>query len=220
MGRWEPDAPGRLQLAAMELYGQRGFEQTTVAEIAARAGVTERTFFRHFADKREVFFHGTGSFERLWTDTVAAAPADATPLEAGVAALDAASQLLDGRRELAAARQRILDANPELSERELAKLGRVRDGLTAALRERGAEPLQAALIAATVQSVFHVAFERWVYGDDPRELPAVAADALRETGELLQCSGLGPAPASRPARSAQPTEPPSTSRPRPYSNVT
>ena len=61
MGRWEPDARGRLVKAAMELYGERGFEQTTVAEIAERAGLTERTFFRHFADKREVLFAGAGA---------------------------------------------------------------------------------------------------------------------------------------------------------------
>jgi AcrR family transcriptional regulator len=190
MGRWEPDAPGRLQRAAMELFGERGYEQTTVAEIAARAGVTERTFFRHFADKREVFFHGTKEFEQLWAASADAAPEEATPIDAALAALDAATGLLGGRRELAGWRQSILEANPELGERELAKLARVRHNLTAALHRRGADDAAAALIAGVTLAVFHVAFERWVHGEDDRELPVVARDALREVGTLMACPAL------------------------------
>src|ERR1700728_2373409 len=90
MSRWEPNARGRLEQAAMELYGERGFEQTTVAEIAARAGLTERTFFRHFADKREVLFAGADALRELLVDTVAKAPASATPIDAAAAGLQAA----------------------------------------------------------------------------------------------------------------------------------
>ena len=79
MTRWEPGAPERLAQAALELYAERGFEQTTVAEIAKRAGLTERTFFRHFTDKREVLFAGQDDFQRLFVTEVEAAPADATP---------------------------------------------------------------------------------------------------------------------------------------------
>ena len=79
MGRWEPDARGRLRRAAMELYAERGFEQATVAEIAGRAGLTERTFFRHFADKREVLFAGSEDLEQLMVDAVERAPAAAPP---------------------------------------------------------------------------------------------------------------------------------------------
>ena len=74
MGRWEPNARGRLEQAAMELYLERGFDQTTVAEIAERAGLTERTFFRHFADKREVLFAGAGALQELLVSAVAGAP--------------------------------------------------------------------------------------------------------------------------------------------------
>ena len=81
MGRWEPDARGRLMQAALELYGERGFEQTTVAEIAQRAGLTERTFFRHFADKREVLFSGEVD------DLVLSALADARPSAAPIDAI-------------------------------------------------------------------------------------------------------------------------------------
>ena len=110
MGRWEPDARGRLEQAALELYGERGFEQTTVAEIAERAGLTERTFFRHFADKREVLFGGAGVLEELLVSTVADAPESAAPIDAVAAALEAAGAVLQERRELA--RQRARQSSP------------------------------------------------------------------------------------------------------------
>ena len=90
MGRWEPNARGRLEQAAMELFIERGFEQTTVAEIAERAGLTERTFFRHFADKREVLFWGQGALQDLLVSAVAGAPDSAAPIDAVAAALEAA----------------------------------------------------------------------------------------------------------------------------------
>src|ERR1017187_6732066 len=94
MGRWEPDARGRLAQAAMELYVERGFEHTTVAEIARRAGLTERTFFRHFADKREVLFWGAGSLREFLVNGVADAPESAAPIDVVAAALEAAAALL------------------------------------------------------------------------------------------------------------------------------
>src|SRR6202035_2298884 len=90
MGRWEPNARGRLEQAALELYLERGFEQTTVAEIAKRAGLTERTFFRHFADKREVLFSGAGALEELLVSAVAGAPESSAPMAAVAAGLEAA----------------------------------------------------------------------------------------------------------------------------------
>src|SRR6476646_1043353 len=99
MGRWEPNARGRLEQAALELYVERGYEQTTVAEIAERAGLTERTFFRHFADKREVLFAGAGALQELLVTAVAGAPDAVAPLEAVAAALEAAGALLQERRE-------------------------------------------------------------------------------------------------------------------------
>src|SRR6201990_2693234 len=99
MGRWEPDARGRLERAAMELYGERGFEQATVAEIAKRAGLTERTFFRYFADKREVLFPGASPLEELFAKNLADAPASAAPIDAMAAALDAITVMFTDRRE-------------------------------------------------------------------------------------------------------------------------
>src|ERR1700737_3268711 len=110
MGRWEPDAGGRLEQAALKLYGERGFEQTTVAEIAKRAGLTERTFFRHFADKREVLFAGARELQELLVSAVASAPDPATPIAAVAAALEAAGALLQERRQSARQRQTIIAA--------------------------------------------------------------------------------------------------------------
>src|SRR5882757_9655681 len=122
MGRWEPNARGRLEQAAMKLYVERGFEQTTVAEIAKRAGLTERTFFRHFADKREVLFYGMDMLRDLLTRAVAAAPASATPVEAVGAALEAAGAMFQENPERVRLRDAIVSAHAELRERELIKL--------------------------------------------------------------------------------------------------
>ena len=129
MGRWEPNARGRLMEAALELYGERGFEQTTVAEIAQRAGLTERTFFRHFADKREVLFAGAdvlaGSTRRARSP---AAPDSATPIDAAAAGLEAAGAAIQEGGELPRKRQAIIAASAELQERELIKLAVTRRG--------------------------------------------------------------------------------------------
>src|SRR6478672_9355857 len=114
MGRWEPNARGRLEQAAIALYAERGFENTTVAEIAERAGLTERTFFRHFADKREVLFAGSGLFEEQMVGAVAAAPAGASPIDAAAAGLEAAAAMLQERRDFARQRQAIIAASAEL----------------------------------------------------------------------------------------------------------
>src|SRR3984957_14503878 len=95
MGRWQPDSRGRLQEAALELYRERGFDQTTAAEIAERAGLTERTFFRYFADKREVLFSGQDRLREIYVTTIAAAPESATPMEMVAAALDAITPVFD-----------------------------------------------------------------------------------------------------------------------------
>src|SRR6201995_4177491 len=98
MTRWEPNARGRLQLAALELYSEHGFDETTVAEIAKRAGLTERTFFRHFADKREVLFAGAALLQDLFVAAVVDAPAALPPVDAAMAGVLAGGALLHERR--------------------------------------------------------------------------------------------------------------------------
>src|SRR4030088_1595059 len=119
MTRWGPDARGRLMKSALELYAKRGYDQTTVAEIAERAGLTERTFFRHFADKKEVLFAGAEALRELITSTVASAPASLAPIDAAAAGLEAAGARIQEGQELAHQRQAIIAASAELQEREL-----------------------------------------------------------------------------------------------------
>jgi AcrR family transcriptional regulator len=178
MGRWEPNARGRLEQAAMELYGERGFEQTTAAEIAKRAGLTERTFFRHFADKREVLFSGAGSLQELLVSTVAGAPGSAAPIEAVAAGLEAAGAALQERRAFARQRQRIIAANTELQERELIKLASLASAIADTLRRRGVTEPAASLTAEAGIAVFRIAFDRWVSDTDEQDLPRVIAESL------------------------------------------
>ncbi|WP_436763994.1 TetR family transcriptional regulator [Streptosporangium sp. V21-05] len=162
MGRWEPNARGRLEEAALDLYFERGFERTSVAEIAERAGLTERTFFRHYADKREVLFAGSGALHELLVGVVARAPEPATPMETVVAALQAAATVLQERQEHAHRRHAVIAANAELQERELIKLASLSAALAEALRRRGVDDASASLAAEAGIAVFKIAFQRWI----------------------------------------------------------
>src|SRR6516164_11102798 len=174
MGRWEPDSRGRLQEAALALYAERGFDQTTAAEIAARAGVTERTFFRHFADKREVLFGGSAILGERIVTGVAGAPATDGPLDAVARGLDAAAAMLgEFRRDLSRQRYAVIAANPELRERELAKMAAYAAAVAAALRQRGVGEGPATIAAETGMTVLRVSYERWASGDDQRDLAAI-----------------------------------------------
>lgn len=188
MGRWEPDARGRLGKAALELYAAQGFEQTTVAEIAARAGLTERTFFRHFADKREVLFSGTETMLDLMLRAVAEAPASATAMETARAAFVAAGAMIGEDPDRPRLRNAVILANAELRERELIKLADMATLVAGALRERGVPEPSATLAAEAEVAVFKVAFARWIAesGDLPemiRETAGMLADQVAYTGE-------------------------------------
>jgi AcrR family transcriptional regulator len=180
MARWEPNARGRLEEAAMELYGERGYENTTVAEIAKRAGLTERTFFRHFADKREVLFSGSDALRDALVSGVAEAPDAATPIEAVAAGLQAAAALLEDLRgqEYARRRQSIIAANGELQERELIKMASLAAAVADMLRQRGIGDPAASLTAETGIAVFRVAFERWIAESNDRDFPQLIRESL------------------------------------------
>lgn len=180
MGRWQPDALGRLQQAALELYGERGFEPTTVADIAERAGLTERTFFRYFADKREVLFLGSGELVALFAKAVADAPHSASPLDAVAAALEAAAGFFEDRRVHARQRQAVIAANPSLQERELIKMASLAAAVAQALRARGVADPAAMLTAETGIAVFKVGFELWVDEANDRTFAQVMRGALDE----------------------------------------
>jgi AcrR family transcriptional regulator len=168
----------------MELYAQRGYENTTVAEIAERAGLTERTFFRHFSDKREVLFGSAGDLRDALVEAVAAAPASLSPLETVAVGLEAAAAVLPDRREMSRRRQAVIDANAELRERELGKFAALVQALAGALRERGLEDPAATLAAELGIAVFRVAFGRWIDEANDRPLGELVREALDEVKAL------------------------------------
>jgi AcrR family transcriptional regulator len=188
MGRWQPDAQGRLAVAALELYGERGFEQTTVAEIAARAGLTERTFFRQFADKREVLFAGSAALKDLMLKALDQTPESSPPISAVAAAIEAAALLLQQTPEHARARSAVIAANVELQERELIKMASLSAALTEALSQRGVTEPGASLAAEAGIAVFRVSFERWVASPDKQDFPQLVREAF---ADLKTVTGAG-----------------------------
>lgn len=179
MGRWQPDARGRLQKAALELYTERGFDQTTVAEIAARAGLTERTFFRYFADKREVLFAGSTVLQDSLVAALADAPKSAAPIDQVVAALETAQGFFTDR-DHSRRRQAVITAHPDLHERELIKLASLAAALADALRRRGVREPAASLTAEAGIAIFKIAFESWTNDPDQRDFTDLVHESLAE----------------------------------------
>ncbi|TLH69504.1 TetR family transcriptional regulator [Mycolicibacterium phocaicum] len=185
MGRWEPNAQGRLEQAALDLYLEQGFDATTVAEIAARAGLTERTFFRHFTDKREVLFRGRELADALEA-AIDDAPAAAAPLDAVAGALESLSDFFADRRPHARRRQTVIAANPSLQERELIKLASLATTICDALRRRGVADPMAGLVAEAGIAVFKVAFEHWLTDPAERSLAEHIREAFSELRTATQ----------------------------------
>ncbi|MFG1920966.1 TetR/AcrR family transcriptional regulator [Cryptosporangium sp. NPDC048952] len=165
VARWEPGARERLMMAALDAFTEEGFEQTTVAGLAERAGVTERTFFRHFADKREVLFQGSDEMQGVVTAAIAAEPEHLTPVEVITRAFEAVGPFFAERHEFARRRAAAIAANTNLLERELLKLQTLKAATADALRARGVLESDATLAAEFGATIFHVGFERWI--DDP-----------------------------------------------------
>ena len=184
MGRWQPDARGRLQLAALELYGEQGFEQTTVADIAERAGVTERTFFRHFADKREVLFDGSAHLERRAVEAIVSAPPSSSPVEAVGLGMVAGAAPLEEGLDHARLRAAAIASHTSLQERELLKLATLTAAATAALHERGVPEPAATLAAEIGVTAFKVGFGWWLAGEPAGSLSGCIQTALDQLGQL------------------------------------
>ncbi len=188
MPRSGAEARRRLQQAALELYRERGFDRTTTAEIAARAGVTERTFFRHFPDKREVLFDGEAVLRAELTESVAAAPDGLPPLEILFRAFRHAGRILEENRPFSGPRLAVIAATPALRERELAKHASLTDALAEALRERGIGDRRAGLAAQAGWATFQHAAEAWI--DDPsRGLAAHLTEAFEDLRALSAETG-------------------------------
>ena len=188
MARWESDAVGRLQAAAVQLYRDPGYDKVTVANIAARAGLTRRTFFRYFADKREVLFFGTEKFQAFVVEGVLAAPEGTPALAAVAAGLAPIAQRSDNDPAIADyVRQRhvLIQTYAELREREHAKHASLASAIAGALRKRGVSQTPARLAAETAISAFTVGVEEWV--DDPkrRKMGYHVREAMGTLGALV-----------------------------------
>lgn len=187
MSRWEPNAAERLRVAAVELFADRGYEDVTVVEIAERAGLTKRTFFRHFADKREVLFGGQDAYRAMFADAIAAAPADAGPIEAIGAALAAvAAGFAADRREFSAKRQAVIDGNSDLKERDLLKAAALTAAMADALIARGTRPPTAALAANVGALALGDALQRWLQPGNRQSMAMLAEQALRQLREAVE----------------------------------
>jgi AcrR family transcriptional regulator len=179
VSRWAPNARERLETAALDLFVTNGYEETTVAQIADRAGLNRATFFRHFTDKREVLFGGEEKLAGLFADAIRAAAPDATLIACLQAAFDAADvAMTPQQRARAAQRVLVVAANIEVQERGLLKHARIGASINAALRERGADELTARIGAELGLLTFRIAVERWIRSEEPFAL--LAAAALRD----------------------------------------
>ncbi len=195
VSRWQPNARGRLEQAALRLYAERGFEQTTIAEIAREATLTERTFFRYFADKREVLFWDAQHFEEFLVQRVLAAPESLGALEAVESAFEAAGAQLEVERDSARERHGVIGASADLQERELMKFASVSSALAHALVRRGEGSTTASLAALTGVAAFRVAFDRWILDTEVRglsELVGASFPQLRDGGGAVAVDATRP----------------------------
>jgi AcrR family transcriptional regulator len=179
MARWQPNSRERLQGAALELFSEQGFESTTVADIAGRVGVTTRTFFRHFADKRDVLFAGARDLESLLTEQIVEAPSELGPLDAIAAALAAFGTESTVPRHYLRQRQAVIASSAELTERELMKFDALAAAFCGGLHRRGVTEPAASLAAHAGITIFRSAYARWT-SDDTTDMATIVNDVLDE----------------------------------------
>ena len=164
MARWDPGTEQRLRKAALELFTEHGYDDVTVTQIAERAGITRRTFFRYFPDKREVLFAGAERLPGTLAEAVLAADA-AEPLAAVLAALREVGARVVELAGHVAERRAVIAASAELQERERSKHAAATAAVEDALRQRGVAPATAKLAAQLGAITFQNAFDRWVDAD-------------------------------------------------------
>ena len=184
MPRWKPDARQRLVVEALSLFAEQGYDATTVAQISERAGLTRSTFFRHFADKREILTAGQEVLSRLLAEGIDTAPPDATPMTAVAAGLERASgEMTSFNRELGPLLHAAVEANEELRNRQAMKSIGMAAAMVDALRRRNV-PEPAARVAAELGVLaFKLGYARWVdpaRDEDPGELATFTRAAFAE----------------------------------------
>jgi AcrR family transcriptional regulator len=183
MARWEPGARERMVLAAVDLFTEQGYDATTVAQIAERAGVTKSTFFRHFPDKRELLVAGQEMLSRLLAEGIAAAPETASPLEAVAAGLERASSAMGPmNRELGPRLKAAIVASAELQERDALKSVGLAAAMTDALKARGVPDPTAHLAGEMGVLAFKRGYSAWLAADHDTEggLAPYTAAALED----------------------------------------
>ncbi|MZE80057.1 TetR/AcrR family transcriptional regulator [Streptomyces xinghaiensis] len=162
MARWDPGAEQRLKRAALELCLERGYDNVTVTHIAERAGLTRRSYFRYFPDKREVLFAGAEHLPPALAEAVLAADPDAAPLTAALDALARVGARLVEHVDGVAERRAVIDASPELQERERTKTAAVAEAIRDALVRRQVDTGTAELVAQIATVAGNNAFRRWI----------------------------------------------------------
>jgi len=205
MARWAPDAAERLREAAMELFVEHGFADATVPQITARAGLTTRTFFRHYADKREVLFAGEDELPEVVARVFAQAPAGLTPIQVVTHGLQTVvAPRLEAQRAYFRARRDIVNSDTGLQEREAHKLASLARSATTCFLDRGLTPLQAGIAAALAVAIYDTAFTIWL---DDHDTPF--PKAVTTAADTLDVIASWPSPASRTG-----SKPPSARQPR------
>jgi AcrR family transcriptional regulator len=187
MPRWEPDAEGRLQHAAVALFLERGYAEVTVAEIADRAGLTKRTFFNHFADKREVLFAGAPAYEASVVKHVAEAGTELDPIDAAVVALTRGGLELMQYGDFARIRRDLIASSTELRERDLIKTAALAGAIAAALRDRNVPDRTATFAAQAAIAVFNTAYADWIDGGG--DLTDLMRRSLADLRQAIGSSG-------------------------------
>jgi AcrR family transcriptional regulator len=190
MARWEPDARERFVTSALHLFSEQGYDETTVAQIAERAGLTRSTFFRHFSDKREVLAAGQETLSVLFADGIAAAPAEATPLSAVESGLERASTAMTPfNRELAPRLEAVIATSAELQTRAMEKQVGMAAAMADALRARGVDSPVADTAAQLGVMAFHEAFTEWTAEGSIAELAPLCREALSRLRASLALLG-------------------------------
>ena len=192
MSRWQPGAPGRLHDAALELFEHQGFARTTVAEIASRAGLTERSFFNHFVDKRDVLFGApTAGQRRVVEESIAKAEPLEDPLDVAVAGLQAAAtEVLEDLRDSAAKRRSVIDATPELQEREQSKRAAEMQAIAGALSARGVDEATAELTARVSMLIQEAAEREWTRAGQQKSLTQLLSETRAAVSDIAGIPGL------------------------------
>jgi AcrR family transcriptional regulator len=185
MGRWQPDARGRLATAAFELYAEQGYERTTGAEIADRAGMHERSFFRLFADKREVPFHGMEAIAADFTTLIGDAPDELSPIELAQLAVEAQCTLMQRNPGHAKLRHDIIASSADLRERDLSKQADLATAIADALHRRGIPETPAKLAAESCLLAGRISVDAWVDNPEGRDLVSILRDILNQLTATL-----------------------------------